>query len=187
MNHLGGYMEEGDPHTFLPDIWGYISLKYQIRSVLDVGCGTGHALKWFRDYRKARAIGVEGSQDALDKSVVPLEILKKHDYTQGPLTLKGQYDLGISLEFLEHVEEKYIDNFMVTFTKCKYLLVSHATPGQDGHHHVNCQHKQYWIEIFKRYGMKELPDESEMFMQTNNLIKSPWCRDNLLFFKNEDY
>ena len=21
MNHLGGYMEEGDPHTFLPDIW----------------------------------------------------------------------------------------------------------------------------------------------------------------------
>ena len=75
---------------------------------------------------------------------------------------------------------------MVTFTSCKYLLVSHATPGQDGHHHVNCQNKEYWIDCFKKNNFVELTEETKTFVDTNKKIKSPWCRGNLIFLKNEN-
>lgn len=186
MTHLGGYLKDGDPNTYLPDIWGYIALKYNIGSVLDIGCGTGQALKWFRDYRKAHVIGIEGHDDAIKDAFVPREVLIKHDYTEGPLTLKGVYDLGLSLEFLEHVEERYIENFMTTFKSCRYILVSHAIPGQDGFHHVNCQTKQYWLERFSMHSIKEIAEETTRFVNTNNFLKYPWCRGNLIFLKNEN-
>lgn len=187
MSHLGGYVADGDPHTFLPDIWGYILLKYKPTNILDVGCGTGHALKWFRDYGKLSVLGIEGDVSAIEKSVIPIERIRPHDYTSGPLKLNGKYDLGLSLEFLEHVEEKYINNFMVTFTSCKYLLVSHAIPGQDGHHHVNCQNKEYWIDCFKKNNFVEITEETKTFVETNKKLNSPWCRGNLIFFKNENF
>lgn len=187
MSHLGGYLKEGDPNTYLPDVWGYIALKYNIQSVLDIGCGTAHALKWFRDYRKALVLGIEGDINAIKDAVIPQDRLRQHDYTTGPLQLKNIYDLGISLEFLEHVDAKYIENFMITFKNCKYILVSHATPGQDGYHHVNCQEKQYWIDQFAKHNIKELSDETTKFVTTNNILKYPWCRGNLIFLKNENF
>lgn len=186
MSHLGGYIKDGDPNTYLPDIWGYISLKYNIQSVLDIGCGTAHALKWFRDYRKAFVLGIDGDSNAIKDSVIPAERLRQHDYTKGPLHLKNTYDLGLSLEFLEHVEEQYIENFMATFKSCRYVLISHATPGQQGFHHVNCKEKQYWINLFSQQGFIELSDETTKFVTTNNILKHPWCRGNLIFLKNEN-
>ncbi|NBR26336.1 MAG: hypothetical protein EBU08_21645, partial [Micrococcales bacterium] len=64
-----------------------------------------------------------------------------HDFTTGPcITLPRQeFDLAWSVEFLEHVEEKYQENYMDAFTKCIYAIVTAAPPGYPGHHHVNCQ------------------------------------------------
>jgi hypothetical protein len=185
MNHLGGYKENGDPHTYMPDIWGYITLKYQIRSVIDVGCGTGHNLKWFRDYRKSPALGIDGHPDAVKKSILP-EITVLHDYTDGPYITNSVYDLGLCMEFVEHVEKKYEDNWFATLKKCRYVLISHATPGQGGHHHVNEQTKEYWLNRFKENDFKNLEEETQLLRNTNNLIKSPWGRNNLIFFKNNE-
>ena len=30
------------------------------------------------------------------------------------------------------------------------MVVTHAYPGQGGHHHVNEQEKEYWIDIFNK-------------------------------------
>jgi hypothetical protein len=32
------------------------------------------------------------------------------------------------------------------------ILMTHATPGQGGHHHVNCQPQEYWVETLGGYG-----------------------------------
>jgi hypothetical protein len=47
--HLGGYVEGGDPATYYPDLWKWFVETLMVRSVIDVGCGDGVALKYFRD------------------------------------------------------------------------------------------------------------------------------------------
>jgi hypothetical protein len=63
------------------------------------------------------------------------------------------FDLAWCVEFLEHVEEKYMNNYMDIFTRCKYIVCTHAPPRKKGHHHVNCQTEDYWIKKFKEHGM----------------------------------
>ena len=47
--HLGGYIQGGDPGTWCPHLWSWIVKEFEIRSVLDVGCGEGHSTKFFHD------------------------------------------------------------------------------------------------------------------------------------------
>ena len=34
----------------------------------------------------------------------------------------------------------------------KYVFVTYSEPNTPGHHHVNCEEKPYWVELFKKYG-----------------------------------
>ena len=52
---------------------------------------------------------------------------------------------------LEHVDEKYMANYMEAFKQARYAIVTHGDLGQGGFNHVNNQHAQYWIEKFKEY------------------------------------
>lgn len=183
--HLGGWIENGDPYTYLPDVWGYLCIKYNVRSVLDVGCGIGNNLQWFRDYRKARTLGIEGDLEAINNSKLK-DIIICHDYTQSEMRLKGFYDLGICTEFAEHVHQKFEHNWLTTLKSCAYVLFSHGLPGQDGYHHVNCQESQYWIDRFRYYNFSADQQETEILRSTNLILKSPWCRDSLIFFKNNE-
>ena len=35
--HLGGFLIEKDPATFMPHLWKYLCDKFKVKSVLDVG------------------------------------------------------------------------------------------------------------------------------------------------------
>jgi hypothetical protein len=45
--HLGGYYKEGDPHSFSPEMWKYLINQFDIKSVIDVGCGMGYSVQEF--------------------------------------------------------------------------------------------------------------------------------------------
>lgn len=150
--HLGGFLIEKDPATFMPYLWKYLCDKFEVKSVLDVGCGMGHAIGEFLKHCDD-VLGVEGSQFVYNNSPFKNNI-KFHDFTKGSVTLDKSYDLCWSCEFVEHVEEEYRDNFLETFANAKYLAITYAGPGQPGHHHVNCQPQEYWIENLKRYGFE---------------------------------
>jgi SAM-dependent methyltransferase len=149
--HLGGYIEGGDPSTWCPRLWAWIVDRYAIHSVLDVGCGEGHSTKAFRDLG-CEVVGVDGCQQAIDDSVVP-DCMVRHDFRDGPFLAKRRFDLIWSCEFLEHVEPQYLPHLLATFAQAEKLaLVTHAFPGQRGHHHVNCQPSTYWIKHFETVG-----------------------------------
>jgi hypothetical protein len=138
--HLGGYVEGGDPATQYPDMWAVLVETLGIESVIDVGCGDGVALRCFRGLG-CRVMGVDGiPQD--DPDIIT------HDYTVGPADMyatgNADFDLAWSCEFVEHVEERYVPNFLATFACARYVLMTHAEPGQQGYHHVNCQPADYW-------------------------------------------
>lgn len=146
--HLGGYVVGGSAETYYPALWNWFRRNY--RSVLDIGCGEGQSLKYFHD-RGMRARGLEGSSQAhVDSPVASLMV--QHDFTAGPYKTRETFDLVWCCEFVEHVEERFSDNFLETFALAKTVAMTHAVPGQEGHHHVNCQPAIYWINRMQSAG-----------------------------------
>jgi SAM-dependent methyltransferase len=159
-NHLGGCNIYGDPGSECPKMWKYLIDKYQIKSVLDVGCGFGYHLKYFKEILNLDINGIEGSSKVTQLSFFPNEILP-HDYSTGLSTFSKKIDFVWSVEFVEHVDELYVDNFMKDISMGNYVVITHAIPGQPGHHHVNCQNLDYWISVFDKYGFEYDSDETK--------------------------
>jgi SAM-dependent methyltransferase len=151
--HLGGYIRGGDPGSWCPNLWTWAVREHGIRSVLDVGCGEGHSTRFFQRLG-CEVCGVEGCAQAVRDSAVPGQVAL-HDFCQGPYHPGHRYDLIWSCEFLEHVDRAYVPNILATFAHAaKMILITHAFPGQDGHHHVNCQTPAYWIGLIEPLGFR---------------------------------
>lgn len=155
--HLGGFIAKGDPCSHVPTLWRHLVEEEGVRSVLDVGCGAGHALDSFKELGLTDVLGVDGVDTGRTDVAV-------WDYTERPFmptrvtmvqapggrefvprSVRREYDLCWSCEFVEHVEERFAPGFLVSFAACKLVLLTHATPGQGGYHHVNERDEAYWI------------------------------------------
>ena len=158
---LGGCNEAGCPDVETPKLWNYLINKYNIKSVLDIGCGFGYALKYFDEILGLQIYGIDGSDKVRELSFYPNKIIT-NDYSKSVSNFNTPIDLVWSTEFLEHVDAQYIPNFMKDICLGKYCVVTHGVPGQAGHHHVNCQPKEYWIDVFNKYGMHYDEAETEM-------------------------
>ncbi len=164
--HLGGYIKSseqlapsglnvvnGDPLTWSPSLWLWAMSALNVQSVLDVGCGEGHSAAFFETYG-CRVLGVDGSRLAQRDSKIPQHHIR-HDFTKGPYSVNSEFDMVWSCEFVEHVEEQYVGNFLHTFKSARhYILMTFAEPGQVGWHHVNCQHQAYWQEKISKIGFQ---------------------------------
>lgn len=179
-SHLGGADLNGDVNTIMPDVWGYLLVKYELKSVIDIGCGYGHALKWFADNGLCRITGVEGWSEAVEKTVVP-HFVCLHDFCTGIPPIGDPFDLAWSSEFLEHVEEQYLPNIMHVFRLARYACITHGEPGQAGFNHVNCQSSGFWIRKFAEYGFWHDEDETALLRRTDRW-RAPWGRRTLIFF-----
>jgi len=142
--HLGGSVIAGDPYTYCPSVWDYAISRFAIESVLDLGSGSGNASHYF--YKKnLKVLAVEGLRENVDRSLYPAIM---HDLTKGAVHTKA--DLVHCHEVVEHIEEQFLENLLDSLTCGKYILMTHAVPNQDGHHHVNCQPSSYWIAHLAR-------------------------------------
>jgi len=137
-DHLGGHKNR--THLF-PNIFDFIISKYNIKSMVDVGCGPGGMIEYAHE-KGLDAIGIDGDW-TINRNI---EVII-HDFSNGPI-LVNKHDLAWSVEFLEHVNEEYMDNYFSVFKQCKYIMCTAALPGKKGHHHVNCQNHDYWVEKF---------------------------------------
>jgi SAM-dependent methyltransferase len=178
--HLGGaHLNQPDFYTWLPDIWEQLILKYQIKSVLDVGCGAGFSTAWFQA-RAGKVLGIEG--DSAAHLVRKCDPIVRHDFSEGPFIPVDIYDLGWCAEFVEHVEARFMRNWMRALQQCRYVCITFARPGQGGHHHVNEQEEPYWLERFGQAGLDHLPEETERMRATGPT--AAWGRPTLTFFRN---
>jgi Methyltransferase domain len=153
--HLGGYQPGGDPNTHCPELWRWFVDELGIWSVIDVGCGDGAALDAFAE--------LVGSENVLGVEGVPQDHARIvcHDYTTGPYVPDREFDLCWSAEFVEHVEEEFVPNFLATFTAASYVAMTHGVPDQPGYHHVNCRPSEYWETWLKQVGFVLLSDVTE--------------------------
>lgn len=142
--HLGGHTNKTHVDHGAFD---YFKKEFGIKSFVDVGCGPGGMVEYAIS-QGAAAIGVDGD------FTIKKDFIFHHDFTEGPVVMNRKFDLAWSVEFVEHVEEKYVDNFMRLFCKAKYICITHAPKNKRGHHHVNCQDSPYWKKVFQQYGLR---------------------------------
>lgn len=183
--HLGGAYDVGDANTFMPDVWGYLLTKYNLKSVLDIGCGYGHAIEWFSRFL-VHCVGIDGDPNCVAGAKLPGHVFQ-HDFTLGDppesiIKPRDYFDLAWSAEFLEHVEERYMEHYMSAFRRCRYVCVTHAEPGQAGHHHVNLQPDDYWVQVFAESGFIIKPEETRILRRTDRWTAG-WGRRSLMFFE----
>ena len=146
--HLGGYIRGGDDATYYPQLWEWLVKSYGIRSVLDVGCGEGHALRYFQSLGLNELYGVDGIAQE-----IPSVNFRQHDYTEGALDLSEEnFDLVWCCEFVEHVEERFVPNYLLSLVAGELILLTHAEPGQPGWHHVHLRDQAYWKGVMAAVG-----------------------------------
>jgi len=159
--HLGGFTRYGDNGTYYPLMWSYLVDNYNIKTVLDIGCGKGYSSAYFKSLG-CTIRGIDGSLQAQSESLIPTDLIV-HDYTSGNSPLHTeQFDLCWSCEFVEHVEESYVNYFLNDFNRCKYIAMTFAGPNQGGYHHVNCQPAEYWIDKIQHLGYSYMSKDTEL-------------------------
>jgi hypothetical protein len=157
-SHLGGYSSGpiGDVATYYPNLWTWAIRLLDIKSVIDIGCGEGQSVEFFLK-AGCETLGVEGYAPAVRDSRVG-EHIALHDYSRGPFLPERWLDMAWSCEFVEHVEEAYIGNFLTTFSYARSIFMTYAAPGQGGHHHVNERDEEYWVSKLTGCGFELDPE-----------------------------
>lgn len=137
---LGGNYRQGDLSCMSFSLWKMLVDRFSVGSLLDVGCGEGHAVSFFRRIGVI-AHGIEGLRKNVDRAVTPISL---HDLKTGPFYMP--VDLVLSVEVAEHIDESFVENYLDTLNNGRVVVMTHALPGQAGYHHVNCQPQEYWVQ-----------------------------------------
>jgi hypothetical protein len=175
--HLGGHANKTHLDT---GVLKYMIEKYGVKTMLDIGCGPGGMVY------HARELGIDTHGIDGDFTLERTgEFFTLHDYTTGPSSLTENYDMVWSCEFVEHVEEEYIPNFMPDFQRAKYVVMTFSE--KNGHHHVNLKPASYWIGIFESYGFSHIEEETTTIrnvttMNLDKKQKKQFVKNNGLFF-----
>jgi len=131
-------------------------LPYPINSVVDFGCGIGTWLKAFQNCGVNELLGLDGewcNKELLHK-YLDEQNFKTVDLEK-PIHLDKQYDLVVSLEVAEHLQESAADSFVQSLVNAgKIIFFSAAIPYQGGFNHINEQWPLYWANKFRSYGYK---------------------------------
>ena len=161
-----------------------LNLVPNIQSVIDVGCGTGAWLCVFEDCGVKDVLGIDGG------SVPPEQLLiapEKHIFRPltEPFTPDKRYDLAITLEVAEHLEEEHAEAFVAQLCRASDVIVfGAAIPGQGGHRHVNERWPSYWNDLFECQGYTAF-DLIRPIIWADDRIEW-WYRQNTLLFVHEN-
>lgn len=144
-DHLGGHSNKTNIDE---GALNWILKKFKPKTFLDIGCGPGGMVE-LAVSKNLDAFGIDGdfTLQRFDDSRFLI-----HDFSSGSVSMDRQFDIGWSCEFVEHVYEKFIPNYITSFQQCKIICMTYAPPGHGGYHHVNEQDEKYWIDTLLKYG-----------------------------------
>ena len=156
--HLGGNFDGGDLGTMYPDdLWPWLIETFEVKSMADVGCGTGETLRWFEG-KGVKTVGVDGLpwnvQQCGKRCSAKVAL---HDFTvDGPYPFDA-VDLVWCADVVEHIAEEHADAILATIRQGSVLAMCHGTEAHAelGWHHVNNKSERYWVDRLAAVGMVE--------------------------------
>jgi trans-aconitate methyltransferase len=146
-------------------------------TLIDVGCGPGHMMEAFH-LQGIKVFGVDISESALNRVAERKLQAIKFDLTEADAVLPGvPYDLAVSCEVAEHLQEEYVIPFVKKLSAASdTIYITAAEPDQaigPGMMHFNEQPNSYWIELFKQEGFiydKALSEDARRAFTSNGVI-----------------
>ena len=126
-----------------------------ITSLVDVGAGTG------RFVAEGNAIGL--NVIGLERSPIGRRMGESIGSEMHPLGFRSSRpvtcDLSYSFEVAEHLSRRLADRYVMFMTgSAPIVVVTAASPGQEGTGHLNEQPASYWIEKFRLAGFDRDPE-----------------------------
>lgn len=130
----------------------FLCSLYKPSSVVDLGCGRGTWLKAFGDNGVGKLVGYDGPWNSQDKMVDSSIMFRAIDLDNTlELIDEDRYDLAMSLEVAEHLQESSAINFVKTLTRLSDgVMFGAAYVQQGGVSHINEQPHTYWAHIFEQ-------------------------------------
>lgn len=124
------------------------------KTVLDAGCAMGFLVAALRD-RGVEAYGIDVSEYAISRVREDIRpFCRVHSADQRlPEDMPGHYDLVVTIEVLEHLEEN--DGIRMVQNLCRYsdTILFSSTPEQTAEPtHLNIQFAEYWAKQFAQEG-----------------------------------
>jgi len=181
--HLGGH---GNKTHLDNGALTWLRERLNVKTYLDIGCGPGGMVQ-LADEMGIESLGIDGDH-TLDRYDTSKFLI--HDFTTGPVKLTKKFDLGWSVEFVEHVYEQYIPNYIPAFQACKVFVMTYAPPGWEGHHHVNLQEEAYWIDTMRQYGFTNSAELTKTLRSVSTMNqhkkKKAFVRNRGLVFINDN-
>ena len=156
----------------------------EIKSVVDVGCGTGTWLAVFRQHGVERILGLDGEYVKPEWLRIPRDCFRATDLSK-PFQLDERFDLAVCLEVAEHLPKKYSEEFVESLMRlAPVILFSAAIPCQGGIHHLNEQWPRYWKELFALHHYRMLDVIRKEFCKRPEI--KFWHRQNIFLVVRED-
>jgi SAM-dependent methyltransferase len=133
-----------------------VDLVGEVRSVIDVGCGSGEWLATFTQHGAEDAFGIDAQHVPRELLAIPTDAFMVHDL-RIPLSVGREYDLAMSLEVVEHLPPESAARLVSDLVAlAPIVLFSAAIPFQGGTEHLNEQWPDYWAELFAAHGFSPI-------------------------------
>jgi hypothetical protein len=128
-------------------------------------------------------IGIDGPWTETAKVLIPKELFDVIDLSSN-IDLKRKFDLVISLEVGEHLEEKAAPQFVENLIRHgDVILFSAAIPLQGGFGHLNEKWQSYWRRLFESRGYRGFDVVRPVFWNDTEIHY--WYRQNCLLYISE--
>jgi len=166
----------------------------RVRSIVDVGCGTGAWLAAAMELGVADVVGVDGAYVQRSQREIPAERFVEADLgglTAAALGSHGavggrRFDLAMSLEVAEHLSEAAAAGFVSLLTSlAPMVLFSAAIPFQGGVGHQNEQFPSWWARHFASRGYVPLDVIRDRVWDDPSV--EWWYRQNTILFVSSDH
>ena len=161
----------------------YILKNIDIKSVIDVGCGTASWLYIFKKNGILNILGLDSHKNISSLRISQEEFMNKN--LENEIISDKFYDLAISLEVAEHINPKHSIHFISDLCRLSnIILFSAATPGQGGENHINENPLDYWRIIFRENGYYPYDVIRNEFASEQDI--APWYRFNTILYVKEE-
>lgn len=168
------------------EILKYLINNLPISSIIDFGCGAGTWCLAAKELGIKIITGIDLHSYDSSYMLLPQNSYLKYDLRHA-LNLNQKYDLVISVEVAEHIDNSYSNIFIENL--CRHgdlILFSAAMPFQGGTEHINEQPCSYWMNIFKIHNYLPLDCIRPHFWNTPEV--EIWYKNNcILYIKKEIY
>ncbi|MDA9260856.1 class I SAM-dependent methyltransferase [Flavobacteriaceae bacterium] len=164
----------------------YLMELLDIDSVVDLGCGTGEWLNYFKKGGASRVLGVEGPWLDMKQIQVDVSEILIHDLNN-ELKLDEQFDVATSFEVVVHLPEAKSQGFVDTMTRLAPVVffsapIPHQRSVGPGPHNNKWQIE--WAKMFEKNGYVAIDCIRPEFWYDDRI--EWWYLQNMLVFVKKD-